>query len=175
MNPDATTVVGNLEALGNDASAAASSGNFMDHLPDSMKLDLGTIVFVMVLVTVLFIFMKYVCFKPIVKVIDDRAEAIKCGVVKLAEAKALIEQHQSDYAARLHELRMKANEHRKALSVATAQTKKELLDKARIEANEHRVAAISELDVAKEAAKVELLVQVEALSEFMVQHLIGQA
>jgi len=148
---------------------------FMDTLPDPMKLDLGTLLCVMGLVTCLFIFMKYVFFKPLVRVMDDREAAIQSGTAKRAEATALVTARQADYAARLRELRAKAFEHRKALSAAAITEKQALLEQARQEANQQRAAAITELKVAGEAAKVELMTQVDALSESMVQHLLRQA
>jgi F-type H+-transporting ATPase subunit b len=149
--------------------------SFMDSLPDPMKLDPGTLLFVMVLVTSLFVFMKYVFFKPIVKVMDDREAAIRSGSVKRAEAASLVERRQADYAGRLHELRAKAFEHRKALAAVAAREKEALLDLARQESAGQRAAALAELKRAQETAKTELMAQVAALSESMVQHLLRQA
>jgi F0F1-type ATP synthase membrane subunit b/b' len=131
---------------------------FMDALPDPMKVDPGTLIFVMVLVTALFFFLKHVFFKPIIKVMDDREAAIQSGASSRAEAAALVERRQAEYAAQLKELRAKAFDHRKALAAAASQEKQTLLDKAR-----------------EEAAKNDLVAQVESLSESMVSHLLRQA
>jgi F0F1-type ATP synthase membrane subunit b/b' len=140
------------------------SKGFMDALPDPMKLDLGTLIFVMVLVTGLFLFMKYVFFKPIVRVMDDREALIHSGSARRAEAAALVEARQAEYAARLHELRSKAFEHRKALAGAAAQSKAAQL-----------ATAAEALQAAQEAAKAQLLAQVGGLSDSVVQHLLRQA
>ena len=145
---------------------------FMDTLPDPMKIDPFTLLFVMALVTVLFIFLKYAFFKPIIKVMDDRDAAILSGSARRAEAAALVEQRQADYAGRLKELRAKAFEHRKALAGAASQEKQAVLDQARREAGEHRVRALAELKATQEAAKADLMAQVDALSEAMVSHLL---
>jgi F-type H+-transporting ATPase subunit b len=157
------------------SSGAEAPKSFMDTLPDPMKLDAGTLIFVMVLVTCLFLFMKQFFFKPLVKVMDDREAAIQAGSARRAEAAALVEVRQADYAARLRELRAKAFEHRKALAGAAVQQKETLLEQARKDAGTRRAAALAQLGAAQEAAKAELMTQVEALSESMVQHLLRQA
>jgi len=157
------------------SSGAEAPKGFMDTLPDPMKLDAGTLIFVMVLVTGLFLFMKQVFFKPLVKVMDDREAAIQSGSARRAEAAALVEARQADYAARLRELRAKAFEHRKALAGAAVREKETLLEQARKDAGTRRAAALAQLSAAQDAAKAELMTQVEALSESMVQHLLRQA
>jgi F-type H+-transporting ATPase subunit b len=156
------------------AGAEAPKG-FMDALPDPMKIDPGTLVFVMVLVTALFIFLKYMFFKPIIQVMDDRDAAIQSGASRRAEAATLVEQRQADYAARLKELRGQAFEHRKALSDVASKEKETLLDLARQESAGHRARALAELKATQESAKADLMAQVDALSESMVSHLLRQA
>ena len=157
------------------AGGAEAPRGFMDTLPDPMKLDLPALLFVMVLVTCLFLFLKRVFFKPIVQVMDDREAAIQSGAARRAEAAALVEARQAEYAARLRDLRGQAFEHRKALAVAAGREKQDLLDRARRESGAHRTAALAQLKTAQEAAKAELLTQVEALSESVAQHLLRQA
>jgi len=148
---------------------------FMDTLPDPMKLDGATLIFVIVLITLLFIFMKFVFFKPLVQVMDEREAAIQSGAARRAEATALVEQRQAEYTARLRELRAQAFEHRKALATAAAADKTTLLERARQEASVSRAAALEELTAARAAARTELMAQVDALSESMVQHLLKRA
>jgi F-type H+-transporting ATPase subunit b len=157
------------------ASGTEAPKGFMDTLPDPMKLDAGTLIFVMVLVTCLFLFMKQVFFKPLVRVMDAREAEIQSGAAKRAEAATLVEERQADYAARLRELRAKAFEHRKALASAAGREKEALLEQARKQAGEVRDAALAQLGTAQAAAKAELLTQVEALSDSMVQHLLRRA
>jgi F-type H+-transporting ATPase subunit b len=147
----------------------------MDALPDPMKLDGTALLFVVVLLTVLYWFLKILFFRPVVRVMEEREAAIQAGASRRAEAAALVEKRQADYAARLKELRSRAFEHRKALAAAAAQERQALLEKARQEATEKRAAALADLRAAQETAKAELLTQVEALSESMVQHLLKQA
>jgi F0F1-type ATP synthase membrane subunit b/b' len=87
----------------------------------------------------------------------------------------MVEARQGEYAARLRELRAKAFEHRKALAAAAVRQKEAILEQARVAAGERRAAALAKLEAAREAAKAELMTEVEALSESMVQHLLRQA
>ena len=173
MFPDFMAPMEHLGILMSGANDAPKG--FMDSLPDPMKLDPATLLFVMALITVLFVYLKYVFFKPLVKVMDDREAAIRSGSVKRAEAASLVERRQADYAGRLHELRAKAFEHRKALADAAVREKETLLEQARADAAARRATALAQLGTAQEAAKAELMTQVEALSESMVQHLLRQA
>lgn len=150
-------------------------GSFMDSLPDPMKLQVPVVAFVVVVVTLLFIFLKFVLFKPLTKVMDDREEAIQAGLSTKTEAAAQIEARQASYAARLKELRGQAAEHRKSLSAAASLEERRILDAARQEAADRRAAAIAELQEERKKAEVELREQVEALSASMVQHLLKQA
>lgn len=173
MFPDVMASIwqfGLLASAGTDAPKG-----FMDSLPDPMKLDAGTLIFVMVLVTCLFLFMKQVFFKPLVKVMDDREAAIQSGTARRAEAAALVATRQAEYDGRLRELRAKAFEHRKALAGAAMREKGLLVEQARKQSGEHRDAALAQLRTAQETAKTELLTQVEALSDSMVQHLLRRA
>lgn len=157
------------------ANAGEASPSFMDALPDPMKLDPYQIGFVIVLMTALYLFLKFAFFKPVVQVMDEREAAIAAGGAAKAEAAARVEQRQAEYAAQLRELRAKAFEHRKALAAAAALEKGRLLETARQQASETRSATLADLMAKKEAAKTELMTQVDTLAESMVQHLLKQA
>ncbi len=161
--------------MGLPGTLAMATPNFMDALPDPMKLDVYQTGFVVVLITVLYLFLKFMFFKPLTQVMDERDAAIAAGGSAKAEATSQVEQRQSEYAARLRELRGQAFEHRKALAAAAAQEKTSLLEQARLQSSETRVAALEALKAEKEIAKRDLVAQVDALSESMVQHLLKQA
>lgn len=156
-------------------SDAPAPKGFMDSLPDPMKLDVGALLFVMVLITFLFVFLKYTFFKPVIQVMDDREAAIQSGAASRTEAASMVERRQAEYAARLKELRGQAFEHRKTLAAAAVAEKVALLGQAHAASAARRAQALAELQVAKESAKAELLAQVDRLSESMVQHLLQQA
>lgn len=156
-------------------ASANPQASFMDSLPDPMKLQLPVVVFVIVLLTLLFFFLKGVLFQPLSKVMDDREETIRAGSAAKSDAAAQVEARQADYAARLKELREKAFEHRKVLANTVAAEKQTMLDAARQTASTQRAQALLDLKAEQKAAEAELKVQVEALSESMVQHLLKQA
>lgn len=157
------------------SEGGAAPKGFMDGLPDPMKVDPATLAFVVVLVTLLYLFLKFAFFKPIIRVMDDREQAIQSGSARRSEAAALVEERQGAYAAKLKELRGQAFEHRKALAAAAAQERQAILERARTESGTHRDQALAELQTAKESAKTDLVAQVESLSESMVSHLLRQA
>ena len=173
MFPDVTTIIGPVGLLLSGASEG--SKGFLDSLPDPMRPYWGQLLFVMILVTALYLFLKAFFFKPMIRVMDDRDEAIQSGAAKRAEAAGLVEARQADYGAKLRELRAKAAEHRKALSTEAQREKQAILDRARQEATQKRSSALVELKAAQASAKTDLMAQVEALSETMVQHLLERA
>jgi F-type H+-transporting ATPase subunit b len=156
-------------------ASANPEASFMDSLPDPMKLQLPAVAFVIVLLILLFLCLKFMLFRPLTKVMDDREGAIRLGSSTKAEAAAQIEARQTDYAARLKELRGQAFEHRKALAAAVAMEKTGILDAARQSATTQRMQALEDLKAEQKTAEAELRAQVEALSESMVQHLLKQA
>jgi len=156
-------------------ASADPGASFMDSLPDPMKLQLGVVGFVVVLLVLLFSFLKYVLFKPLTRIMDDREQSIRSGGAAKADASAQIEARQAEYASRLKELRGKASEYRKSLAQAVTAERQSILDEARQGASAQRARAIADLQVEQKAAEVELRAQVEALSESMVQHLLKQA
>ena len=166
--------IGSWSGMGLMASVNPGT-SFMDTLPDPMKLQLPTVAFVIVLLTLLFVCLKFVLFQPLIKVMDEREAAIRAGSATKTEAATQIQSRQADYAARLRELRTQAFEHRKELAAAVTVEKQTLLDTARETALAQRTQAILDLATERKAAEGELRTQVESLSESMVQHLLKQA
>ena len=153
----------------------ASSGGILESLPDPMRPTLFEVGFVIVLLAVLYFFLKSALFRPLMKVMDDReAEILAGGQAKLDASKA-IEARQADYAEKLKELRTQAFERRKALASAASDERTKLIDKARQEAATVRKDATEKLAAQREAAKSELIAQVDALAESMAHHLLRQA
>lgn len=175
MIPFMTAGMTALGLLAGTPVGAEAPKDFMSGLPDPMKLDLIEIGFVIVLVTVMYLILQALFFRPVMTVVDEREAAIDAGALKRAEAAALVEQRQGDYASRLKELRAQAFAHRKALADAAAREKQSLLEQARAAAGEQRQNALTQLATQREAAKADLLQQVGALSESMVQQLLKQA
>jgi len=164
-----------MSGIGLLAPEGEAPKSFMDALPDPMKINWEALLFVMVLVTLLYLFLKIAFFKPIIQVMDERDAAIASGAGRRAEAAALVERRQAEYASRLKDLRGQAFEHRKSLAAAAGQERQTLLEKARAESQAARAQALAELEAAQAAAKADLLAQVDTLSESMVSHLLRQA
>jgi F-type H+-transporting ATPase subunit b len=144
-------------------------------MPDPMRPDLPALLFVVVLLLVLYFYLRVVFFQPITKVMEDRDRDLNAGGDAKAQAAAALEARQKDYQARLKELRAQAFERRKALSDAAGKEKQRLLDEARTQALAERQAAVDALKAQQATAKQNLLAQVDALAESMAQTLLKQA
>ncbi len=150
-------------------------GRILAQMPDPMRPDLPALLFVIVLLIVLYLYMRVVFFKPITKVMEDRDRDLNAGSDAKAQAAAKLESRQKDYQARLKELRAQAFEARKALADAAGKEKNRLLDAARTKAQAERQAAVESLKAQQAEAKQSLLAQVDALAESMAQTLLKQA
>ncbi|MCM2249250.1 MAG: ATP synthase F0 subunit B [Geothrix sp.] len=144
-------------------------------MPDPMRPDLPAILFVIVLLVVLYLYLRVVFFKPITKVMADRDRDLNAGGDAKAQAAAALDARQKDYQGRLKELRAKAFETRKALADAAGKEKQRMLDEARVKAQAERQAAVDSLRTQQAEAKQNLLAQVDALAESMAQTLLKQA
>jgi len=144
-------------------------------MPDPMRPDLPAILFVIVLLVLLYLYLRVVFFKPITKVMEERDRDLNAGGDAKAQAAAALEARQKDYQSRLKELRAKAFERRKALADAAGKEKQQLLDGARGQAQVQRQAALESLQAQQVTAKQSLLAQVDALAESMAQTLLKQA
>lgn len=150
-------------------------GGFLEALPDPMRPTWQEVVFVLVLVTLLYHILRTVFFKPITGLMEQRERDMEAGTRAKAEAAKLVDQRQGDYTARLKELRAKAFARKKELSEAVAKDRSDLIDEARTAAQAQRKAATESLDAVRVRAKADLVAQVDALAESMVQHLLKGA
>lgn len=166
---------GSLALLGGGAGAEGQAPSFLDALPDPMKLNPWEIGFVVLLITLLYFFLKSAFFKPLIQVVDTREADITAGAAKKSEVAAAMEARQSDYNAQLRELRGKAFEQRKALARAAAEQRQSMVDAAKAQAAEQRAQALEALKTQRDGARASLLAQVDALSDAMVQQLLKQA
>lgn len=162
-----------LALLGGGGDGRAPS--FLDALPDPMKLNPWETGFVVLLITLMYFFLKAAFFKPLIQVVDTRDADITAGAARKSEAAAAVEARQAEYNAQLRELRAKAFERRKALARAADAERQGLVDEARAQATAHRAEALAALAAQRESAQASLLSQVDALSNAMVHQLLKQA
>ena len=150
-------------------------GKILAGMPDPMRPALMEIGYVIALVTVLYLLLRVIFFKPIVEVMETRERDMNAGSDTKAKAAALVEARQKDYQDRLKELRAKAFAHRKSLADAAGKEKQAMLDEARGQATAQRQSALESLKAESAKAKQDLVAQVDALADSMVQHLLKQA
>ncbi len=156
------------------ALAPAEKG-LLASLPDPMRPDVVALPFVIVLIIVLFLYLKAVFFKPLTALMDQRETDMNAGSDTKAAAAAAVEARQGEYNARLKDLRAQAFARKKALADAAAKERAALLEEARTKASGHRELALESLRTQQAKAKADLTAQVDALADSMVQHLLKQA
>jgi F-type H+-transporting ATPase subunit b len=144
-------------------------------MPDPMRPDPPALLFVIVLLVVLYFYLRVIFFKPITKVMEDRDRDLDAGGGAKAQAAEKLEVRQRDYETRLKELRTQAFEARKNLADAAGREKLHLLEEARTRAQAEQRAALESLKAQQVAARQDLLDQVDALAESMAQTLLKQA
>lgn len=150
-------------------------GDLLKSLPDPMRPYPGQIAIVILLVGALTLILRTSFFTPIMTVVDERERQLTAGSDTKAHAAALVESKQKDYEARLKELRAQAAAHRKSLAEAAAKERQTTVDAARAQATAQRTEALAKLSTQREAAKADLMQQVDQLADGMVQHLLKQA
>ena len=162
-----------LKALG--TAILQSLKQILAGMPDPMRPDWQALVFVIVLLIILFLYLKAVFFKPLTALMDQREKDMNAGSDTKAAAAAAVEARQGEYNARLKDLRAQAFARKKALADAAAKERTALLEEARTKASGHRELALESLRAQQAKAKADLTAQVDALAESMVQHLLKQA
>lgn len=168
-------ISGSLALLGGGTGSEGATPSLLEALPDPMKLNPWEIGFVVVLIALLYVFLKAAFFKPLIEVVDRRDAELEAGAARKAEVTATMETRQAEYATRLRELRAQAFEQRKALAQGATEERQALIDAARSQAAEQRHAALQALGAQRDEARTSLLSQVDALSDAMVQQLLKQA
>lgn len=150
-------------------------GRILAQMPDPMRPDLPALLFMIVLLVVLYLYLRVVFFQPITKVMAERDRDLSAGGDAKALAASQLDARQKDYQGRLKDLRARAFERRKVLADAAGKEKQRLLDEARTQAQAERHAAVESLKAQQAAARQSLLTQVDALAESMAQTLLKQA
>ncbi len=150
-------------------------GRILAQMPDPMRPDPVAILFIIVLLVVLYLYLRVVFFKPITQLMEDRDRDLSAGGDAKAQAASVLEARQKDYQARLKDLRAQAFTRRKALADAATKEKQRLIDEARAKSSIQRQAAVDSLKAQQAAAKQDLLAQVDLLAETMAQTLLKQA
>ncbi len=147
-------------------------GGLLSSMPDPMRPYLPQVIGVIVLVGVLVFVLKGIFFKPMAETLADRAKRLSAGSDTKAQAMALLESRQKDYDTKLRDLRQQAAARRKALADAAGAEKLSLLEAARAKANAARSEAFAALDGQRDAAKKDLVAQVDQLADAMAQQLV---
>lgn len=123
---------------------------------------------------ILMLFLNILLYKPVRKLLADRAAEIAGGHEKAAEVDRDVQDKMAEYENRLHDAKIKASEERGLLKKAALDEETTILDKARKEATDSVNALKGQ--VAKEAAEAReyLKEQTRSLSLEICEKVLGR-
>lgn len=154
------------------ANLVILEGDALSALPEPMRPYVPQVLSVIVLVGILMFVLRGVFFKPMAEVLHERAQRLSAGSDTKAKAMALLEARQGEYDSRLKALRQEASQRRKALAEAAGAERARMVEEARGKAGAARAEAFAALDTQREAARKDLVAQVDQLAEAMAQQLV---
>lgn len=133
-----------------------------------------TFIFQLVNFLVLMLVLNILLYKPVRKVLADRANEIDRGHAKADEVDREVQDKMAQYEARLREAKVTASEERSILKKAALAEEAELLERARKEATDSVIALKGK--VAKEAAEAReyLKEQTRSLSLEISEKVLGR-
>ncbi len=141
-------------------------------MPDPMRPYLFQILFVMALVTVMYIYLRFVFFKPLTQMMSKRASEIHQGSNTKQMAAQQVAAEEKKYQEQMKSLRTKAFERKKELSSLAVQEKKQLIDQAQREVALLRAQAQKKLEDASIQARKSLEKDIQDIAEAMVQQIL---
>lgn len=154
------------------ANLVILEGDGLSSLPEPMRPYLPQVLSVIVLVGILVFVLRGVFFRPMADVLHERAHRLSAGSDTKAKAMALLEARQGEYDAKVKALRQEASQRRKVLAEAAAAERTRMVEEARAKAGAARTEAFAVLDTQREAARKDLVAQVDQLAEAMALQLV---
>jgi len=141
-------------------------------MPDPMRPYLGQIIFVMALVTVMYLYLRLIFFKPLTQMMSDRAAEIQKGSDTKQIAAQQIAGEQKKYQEQMKALRAKAFERKKELTSLAVSEKNQLIEQAHREVTLLRSQARKALEEASVQARKSLEADIQGIADAMVQQIL---
>jgi len=123
---------------------------------------------------ILLIFLRLVAYKPLVKVLSDRAERVSNALAEAEQQKLQAEQLKAGYEAEMRRSREQAQEIIQKAIKAGEEQAAEIVEKGKKEAAKIKEAALAEIEREKQKAIAELHDQVASLSVLVASKLINK-
>ncbi len=133
-----------------------------------------TFIFQLVNFLVLMLVLNLVLYKPVRKLLADRAAEIAGGHEKAASLDQEVQEKMAQYEARLHDAKIKATEERGLLKKEAQAYEAEVLDQARKEANQSLGVIKGKVAQEAAAAKDILKEQAKSLSLEICEKVLGR-
>ncbi|HEX9023752.1 MAG TPA: ATP synthase F0 subunit B [Geobacteraceae bacterium] len=133
-----------------------------------------TFIFQLVNFLVLMLVLNVVLYKPVRKILADRAAEISGGHEKAAALDLEVQEKMAQYEARLRDAKIKATEERGLLKKEAQAHEAEVLDQARKEANQSLAVIKGKVTEEADAAKDILKEQAKSLSLEICEKVLGR-
>lgn len=149
-----------------------SPSEILASMPDPMRPYLLQIVFVMVLVTIMYIYLRLVFFKPLTQMMSNRSAEIQKGFDTKQIAAQKIANEQKKYQEQMKALRAKAFDRKKELSSLANLEKNQLIEQAQREVALLRSQARKTIEQSSSEARKSLDGEIQSLADAMVRQIL---
>lgn len=154
-------------------NAPAADKSILGSMPDPMRPYFVDVVFVMLLITVMYAYLRLIIFKPLSALMEQRAREIAEGQTTQESVQKKIEAQQQDYQQRLQALRAQAFQHKKQLTTAAQDERALLMGRAKTEAQDFKTKALQTIQKESDQARKSLESDVDSLADMMVKQLLA--
>lgn len=140
-----------------------------------MEINVPTIVWAIVNFLILATVLGKFLFKPVIKVLDERAELVKSNIEEAEKDKATAATLKEEYASQLQNAQVEAQQIVARAKKAAEETKTQIVEEAKDNAARIKEKASKEIEEEKQAAILELKGEVSTLSVMLAEKIIGRS
>ncbi|HZM14948.1 MAG TPA: F0F1 ATP synthase subunit B [Candidatus Krumholzibacteria bacterium] len=154
------------------AAAFAEAGGEHAAAPSIMNVDPGLMIWTVITFVILLVVLRFTAWKPLIAALEAREQRIREAIAQAEKAREEGEGLLARYRAQLQAAKEEAQQIIEAGKTAAERLHQEILDKARVEAEESAQRARREMDLAVEQAKKELWEEATRLSTLLAEKIL---
>jgi F-type H+-transporting ATPase subunit b len=140
-----------------------------------VEINVPTIVWAIVNFLILAGILGKFLFKPVITVLDERAELVKTNIEEAEKDKATAASLKEEYASQLQKAQVEAQQIVARAKKAAEETKTQIVEEAKDNAAKIKEKASKEIEEEKQAAILELKGEVSTLSVMLAEKIIGRS
>ena len=137
-----------------------------------MNVDPGLMIWTVITFVILLVVLRFTAWKPLIAALEAREQRIREAIAQAEKAREEGEGLLARYRAQLQAAKEEAQQIIEAGKTAAERLHQEILDKARVEAEESAQRARREMDLAVEQAKKELWEEATRLSTLLAEKIL---